>query len=482
VKYCPSPDCPDALRHEESREYRDEAVTCAECGAELAPEKPDRKPTRSRKPEMPWAGIALAIIVPLAVVWLGPKIRLPRLDIPHLGSALGSIAAQRLSVVALGLNPVLSASVLVELAALSVPRWRTLRTGGPAGRARLQSATAWLTLALALAQGLGLALYLERMGALLPDPQLSRLIVVFSLVAGTFFLVALARFLDAAAVGGGFSLLLTAFGLATQAPLAAELVGRFPGGDPGGAAAAACCALLLAALGTVWVLRSQRANGHGSLPLPASGLIPLQWSATVTALALLAAAFGIWPDTTRAIATGREPWAIGLGLALTAAAAVAFCLLFNRPSKVAAFGPDAVGRVKRAILPSTAYVVGIAILGGFVGRQLGLEAVSLVPLVAGVAVVLDAVAESAAIRRHGPLRSVWPEHRLYAVDSAQAALERAGIPSLARSIHQRVLWHFFAPLIPIQIMVPEGRADEAGRLLLEHFRLTGTTDPDGGDG
>jgi hypothetical protein len=33
-----------------------------------------------------------------------------------------------------------------------------------------------------------------------------------------------------------------------------------------------------------------------------------------------------------------------------------------------------------------------------------------------------------------------------------------------------VLWHFFAPFIPIQIMVPRERAEEAGTLLLDHFQ------------
>lgn len=87
-----------------------------------------------------------------------------------------------------------------------------------------------------------------------------------------------------------------------------------------------------------------------------------------------------------------------------------------------------------------------------------------------VAVVLDVIAEATAVRRHGEMISVWPEHRIYAVEGARDALDRSGIPSLARSVHQRVLWQFIAPIIPIQIMVPKERAEEAGSLLLEYFR------------
>jgi len=32
----------------------------------------------------------------------------------------------------------------------------------------------------------------------------------------------------------------------------------------------------------------------------------------------------------------------------------------------------------------------------------------------------------------------------------------------------RALWHFFAPFIPIQIMVPQAHAEEAAKLLKEH--------------
>jgi hypothetical protein len=85
------------------------------------------------------------------------------------------------------------------------------------------------------------------------------------------------------------------------------------------------------------------------------------------------------------------------------------------------------------------------------------------------AVLLDVIAEARALRRHGPLVAVWPEHRVRAVDEALSVLERAGIPALARSVHHRTLWHFFAPFIPIQLLVPAARGEEASRLLHEHF-------------
>lgn len=198
-------------------------------------------------------------------------------------------------------------------------------------------------------------------------------------------------------------------------------------------------------------------------------MIPLRLAVAIvtTVIGVLA----LRPEPLPAFSTGPYPAAITL--TLTAGFAVGFGFLFNRPSKVAAFGPDATGRVLR-----TGYVLGLGILGWFIARQPGLvswfepgfEPLSLIPLVTVVAVSLDVIAEARAVRCHGELVSVWPEQRLYAVEGARHALDRSGIPSLARSVHQRVLWHFLAPFIPIQIMVPKERAEEAGQLLLEYFR------------
>ena len=285
-----------------------------------------------------WVRIALALLVPLLVVRLGPQLPLPRLDRGQLASTLGDYSARvNLSVFALGLNPILSAFWLVELAALCVPRWRSLRTGGPSGRGRLLRATYWLGLALAFAQALGVAVYLERLGALEADPRLSRLIVALTLVAGVSLLVLAARFLDEAAVGGGFSLLVTGFACASLLPFREALRASAP---------LVAGALLLTVLGTVFVLRWRPVDGGGkpsALPLPACGLVPLQWSAAFLAGAIVAAEYGIWPESLRAFAAGQDAGALALGLTLTAGLAVAFGFLFNRPSKVAAFGPDAGG-------------------------------------------------------------------------------------------------------------------------------------------
>jgi hypothetical protein len=81
------------------------------------------------------------------------------------------------------------------------------------------------------------------------------------------------------------------------------------------------------------------------------------------------------------------------------------------------------------------------------------------------AVILDLVAEWRFRRRHGALVPVWPLHRLYAVDPALDLLHAAGIPAHPRSVHARTLLQFFAPYLPVDLLVPEADAARARALL-----------------
>jgi SecY translocase len=474
MKYCPNPECPYALRHHEGQEYRDEAVTCADCGAALVAQPQSFRP-RTPRDEWAWARLAVTVAAPLLLLWLGPMVPLPRVDRAAFENMLSEDANRLVvSVFALGLSPMMGAFLLVELAVLCVPRWRPLRTGGPSGRARLAVAAGWLTLGLAFVQGLWMSIPMEKVRLLEPEVRLSRLVVVFSLAAGSFLLVALAAVLDRVALGGGVSVLVTALTLAgwrvegaalwrdlARAAQASNIAGLVP--------------LLLVVAGTVFVLRWRPAAGSvgpRGLPLPACGLVPLLWGPTLAAVAVVLARSGVAREWMLDFAFDRPTPVLSGTLTLTAVLAVAFGFLFYRPSKVAAFVPgDAMGLVGRAVAVSTAYVLGVAVLGQAVTGELALVARGLVPILMAVAVVLDVLAEALATVRHGPLAAVWPEHRLYAVDGALAALAGRGIPALARSVHHRALWHFFAPFIPIQLMVPAAQAEDAREVLRRHFGL-----------
>jgi hypothetical protein len=463
MKYCPNPECPYTVRHHEAGEYRDEAVTCSDCGTELASSAP---PTTAPAQEAALKGgpLALTLLAPLVVAWLAPKVPLPGFDAGRVESVLGAApSVSAFGAFGLGLGPMVSAALLVELAALCVPRWRALRIGGPSGRGRLLWASRRLAVVLALVQSLGIVLYLEKLDLLQSRMPLPRLLVILTLIGGTCALVALAELLDRVALGGGYAVLIAAFSLPAVVAL-----GQTLSQARSSQTTSAWGALLLTCGGTAFFLRWRPLDAEGRrsmVPLPACGLLPINMTAAIVTALVAALALGLKrPDFT------SDPY---FTLALTAGLAMGLGFLFNRPSKVAAFDTGASGRVLQATALSTGYVLALTALALFVARQFegkpAFEAIGLVPLVLLVAVALDVIAEAGAIRRHGELVSVWPEHRLYAVESARRALDRGGIPSLARSAHQRVLWQFFGPLIPVQIMVPRERAEDASRLLHEHF-------------
>src|SRR5262249_47954082 len=128
VKYCPNPACPYALRHRESQEYQDWAQTCADCGTALVSERPVPAMGAEGEREPPWGRIAATVLIPGLVAWLTPRVPLPCLDVPRIEWAhTGELRSLRLSAFALGLGPMLSAAILVELAALCVPGWRAMR-------------------------------------------------------------------------------------------------------------------------------------------------------------------------------------------------------------------------------------------------------------------------------------------------------------------------------------------------------------------
>jgi hypothetical protein len=164
-------------------------------------------------------------------------------------------------------------------------------------------------------------------------------------------------------------------------------------------------------------------------------------------------------------------------VSLVALLSLGFGVLFNRPSKVWAASSDPQDpaspspvdmrvAVVRGVIWSAVFVVGLELIGRFVGAAVpDLPLIGVVPLVMFAAVGLDVYDEFRASQRYGDLVAVWPEHRVYAVDRALSALESADIPALARGIHHRTLWHFYAPYIPVEIMVPQSKSEEARAIL-----------------
>ncbi len=132
-------------------------------------------------------------------------------------------ALRRLSVMALGIMPYISAAIILELLTVAVPYLEKLKKEGEAGRKKITRYTRYGTVLLSLVQGFGISVGLEKMtspsGALIvPEGGWGfRLMTMITLAAGTTFLMWLGEQITERGIGNGISLIIFA-----------GIVARFP--------------------------------------------------------------------------------------------------------------------------------------------------------------------------------------------------------------------------------------------------------------
>jgi preprotein translocase subunit SecY len=132
---------------------------------------------------------------------------LPGFD-PQVLAHIEGMTVARVSIVALGVTPFISALTLVELAKVVVPQLRRWERSNPANRATLDRVVLLIALAAATAQAAGVALALEGITGLVEDPGVPfRLTCVASLVAGAAIVIWLANQISLRGIGSGAWLL-----------------------------------------------------------------------------------------------------------------------------------------------------------------------------------------------------------------------------------------------------------------------------------
>ena len=143
---------------------------------------------------------------------------------------------QRMSLIALGVMPYITASIVIQLAASLHPSLMALKKEGEAGRKKLNQYTRYGTVLLCAIQGWFLAAGLEAYGAssglqAVVDPGIVfRVTAVINLVGGTMFLLWLGEQITSRGIGNGVSLIIMA-GIISRFPtFAANL---FEGGRTG---------------------------------------------------------------------------------------------------------------------------------------------------------------------------------------------------------------------------------------------------------
>jgi preprotein translocase subunit SecY len=118
-------------------------------------------------------------------------------------------ALSQFAIFALGIMPYVTASIILQLMTVVIPRLEQLQKEGEAGFAKINQYTRYLTVALAAAQSLGYAYLFKRQGAL--EAGVGRtLLIVLTLTAGTTLLMWMGELITKRGVGNGISLLIFA--------------------------------------------------------------------------------------------------------------------------------------------------------------------------------------------------------------------------------------------------------------------------------
>lgn len=121
------------------------------------------------------------------------------------------------SVMALGLNPYINASIILQLLTIVFPKLEELQKEGDYGREKINQYTRMITVPLAAVQAIGMFALLRNQGIVSTTNPLALLSLVITMTAGTVFLMWLGEMITEYGIGNGISLLIFA-----------GIVGRLP--------------------------------------------------------------------------------------------------------------------------------------------------------------------------------------------------------------------------------------------------------------
>ena len=237
-------------------------------------------------------------------------------------------AFQNASVMALGIMPYITASIIVQLLGFAVPYFQRLQQKeGESGRKKLNQITRLLTLAITLVQGGAYLTYLRSQGAVDPSiPQgifwISNIII---LSAGTVFAMWLGERITDRGIGNGVSLLITV-GIISRLPLA--LVAEFSLQLESNGLfifVIELAMLFMIILATILVVQgvrkipiqfAKRMVGRGASNMPVAGArdyIPLKVNAAGVMPIIFAQALMFLPVTVAQFIAGNDPNAMSQG-------------------------------------------------------------------------------------------------------------------------------------------------------------------------
>ena len=122
------------------------------------------------------------------------------------------------TVFALGVQPYINSSIIIQLLTIAIPALERLaRDGGEAGKKKIAAITRYATVAIALLQGFGYYMIMKNYGILMQQGIWAALVIIISFVAGSSFVMWLGEQVNEFGIGNGISIILFA-GILSRVP------------------------------------------------------------------------------------------------------------------------------------------------------------------------------------------------------------------------------------------------------------------------
>jgi preprotein translocase subunit SecY len=164
------------------------------------------------------------VLMAIIVYRIGTHIPVPGIDPNQLaalfnqnqGTILGLAnmfsggALERMSILALGIMPYISASIIMQLMSAVTPQLEQLKKEGESGRRKISQYTRYLTVVLAVVQATGMTVGMANQGMSYDTSIVFFVIAITSLVTGAVFMMWLGEQITEKGVGNGISLLIFA--------------------------------------------------------------------------------------------------------------------------------------------------------------------------------------------------------------------------------------------------------------------------------
>ena len=181
----------------------------------------------------------------LLIFRIGNAIPVPYVNTGLLGTYMDQLSTTVLSlynvmsggafaqatVFALGVQPYINSSIIIQLLTIAIPSLgRMAQEGGEEGKKKIQSITRYATVAIAIIQGIGYFFLMKNYGILTEKSFWVALVIIASFIAGSSFVMWMGEQITEFGIGNGISIILFAGILSRVPTMVSQMVDGFRAG------------------------------------------------------------------------------------------------------------------------------------------------------------------------------------------------------------------------------------------------------------